>query len=49
MSNQVVFCSSLERSRKHLQKTGAKKAPPIAVTGGAFTRQRSFYRQDDES
>ncbi len=27
----------------------AKKAPPIAVTGGAFTRQRSFYRQDDES
>ncbi|EIP48805.1 hypothetical protein ECEC4402_5946, partial [Escherichia coli EC4402] len=28
------------------KKIGAKKAPPIAVTGGAFTRQRSFYRQD---
>ncbi|EGE64108.1 hypothetical protein ECSTEC7V_2617 [Escherichia coli STEC_7v] len=31
------------------KKQAQKKAPSIAVTGGAFTRQRSFYRQDDES
>ncbi|HHZ0502412.1 TPA: hypothetical protein ACV8E5_005352, partial [Escherichia coli] len=31
VSNQVVFCSSPERSRKHLQKTGAKKRPRLLL------------------
>ncbi|TJF24383.1 hypothetical protein C9183_03405 [Escherichia coli] len=43
MSNQVVFCSSLERSRKHLQKNRRKKKRPRLLLPEALLHDKGVF------